>query len=59
MIVLTIPCMANSQIESNLVAGKQSIPTSGPQTLAYGQSVTSVLASWLSSPTLLDSFGLT
>ena len=44
MIVLTTPCMANSQIESNLVAGKQSIPASGPQTLTYGQSVTSVLA---------------
>lgn len=52
------PWMVNSQIESNLVAGKQSIPASGPQTLTYGQSVTSVLARLLRSPTPLNSFDL-
>ncbi|KWU46211.1 putative 3-deoxy-D-arabino-heptulosonate-7-phosphate synthase [Rhodotorula sp. JG-1b] len=41
-------------IESNLVAGKQSIPASGPQTLAYGQSVTDACIDWDTTVKVLD-----
>ena len=41
-------------IESNLVEGRQDIPASGPQGLAYGQSVTDACISWADTVTVLD-----
>jgi len=41
-------------LESNLVAGKQSIPSSGPQDLTYGQSVTDACIDWETTVEALD-----
>jgi 3-deoxy-7-phosphoheptulonate synthase len=41
-------------VESNLVEGRQDIPSSGPAGLKYGQSVTDACLSWEMSVPLLD-----
>ncbi|GAA5997753.1 3-deoxy-7-phosphoheptulonate synthase [Rhodotorula paludigena] len=41
-------------IESHLVAGKQSIPSSGPQNLTYGQSVTDACIDWETTVKVLN-----
>jgi len=41
-------------IESNLVEGKQSIPTEGPSGLTYGQSVTDACINWQTTVEVLD-----
>ena len=41
-------------IESNLVEGRQDIPSEGPQALTYGQSVTDACISWEDTVTVLD-----
>lgn len=41
-------------IESNLVEGRQDIPSSGPAGLKYGQSVTDACISWDSTIKVLD-----
>jgi 3-deoxy-7-phosphoheptulonate synthase len=41
-------------VESNLVAGKQSIPPEGPHGLVYGQSVTDACLGWKETVELLD-----
>lgn len=41
-------------IESNLVAGKQSIPDAGPVGLTYGQSVTDACIDWKTTVETLD-----
>lgn len=41
-------------IESNLVEGRQDIPTSGPVGLVYGQSVTDACISWEATVPVLE-----
>lgn len=41
-------------LESNLVEGRQDIPTSGPAGLKYGQSVTDACISWEATVPVLD-----
>ncbi len=41
-------------IESNLVEGKQSIPSSGPSGLKYGQSITDACVNWETTVQALD-----
>lgn len=41
-------------IESNIVEGRQDIPTSGPAGLIYGQSVTDACISWEQTVPVLD-----
>ncbi|BGP24319.1 hypothetical protein JCM10295v2_003229 [Rhodotorula toruloides] len=41
-------------IESHLVEGKQSIPSTGPQNLVYGQSVTDACISWTTTVQVLN-----
>lgn len=41
-------------IESNLVAGRQDIPPSGPAGLKYGVSVTDACIDWETTVTVLD-----
>lgn len=41
-------------IESNLVAGRQDVPASGPAGLVYGQSITDACISWEQTVPLLD-----
>lgn len=41
-------------IESNLVEGRQDIPSSGPAGLKYGQSVTDACISWEDTVPLLE-----
>jgi 3-deoxy-7-phosphoheptulonate synthase len=41
-------------VESNLVEGRQDIPSSGPAGLIYGQSVTDACISWEMTVPLLD-----
>ena len=41
-------------LESNLVAGKQAIPTAGPVGLTYGQSVTDACIDWATTVTTLE-----
>ncbi|KAL7007974.1 hypothetical protein EMMF5_002623 [Cystobasidiomycetes sp. EMM_F5] len=46
--------IAGVMIESNLVAGKQSIPAEGPVGLKYGQSVTDACIDWQTTIEVLD-----
>lgn len=41
-------------IESNLVEGRQDIPSSGPSMLKYGQSVTDACISWETTVPVLE-----
>jgi len=41
-------------IESNLVEGRQDIPSSGPATLKYGQSVTDACINWETTVHVLE-----
>lgn len=41
-------------MESNLMEGRQDIPTSGPSGLKYGQSVTDACLSWESTVPALE-----
>ena len=41
-------------LESNLVEGRQDIPTSGPAGLKYGQSVTDACISWEATIPVLE-----
>ena len=41
-------------LESNLVEGRQDIPTSGPAGLRYGQSVTDACISWETTIPVLE-----
>ncbi|GEM07540.1 3-deoxy-7-phosphoheptulonate synthase [Rhodotorula toruloides] len=47
-------CEVETQIESHLVEGKQSIPSTGPQNLVYGQSVTDACISWTTTVQVLN-----
>ncbi|KAF8685544.1 3-deoxy-7-phosphoheptulonate synthase [Rhizoctonia solani] len=50
----TAPYIMGVMIESNLVEGRQNIPSTGPAGLKYGQSVTDACISWETTIPVLD-----
>ena len=50
----TAPFIMGVMIESNLVEGRQNIPSTGPSGLKYGQSVTDACISWETTVPVLD-----
>ncbi|KZS92103.1 3-deoxy-7-phosphoheptulonate synthase [Sistotremastrum niveocremeum HHB9708] len=50
----TAPFICGVMLESNLVAGRQNIPPSGPSGLKYGQSVTDACISWEQTVPVLE-----
>jgi 3-deoxy-7-phosphoheptulonate synthase len=50
----TSPMIMGVMLESNLVEGRQDIPSSGPSGLKYGQSVTDACLSWENTVPALD-----